>query len=86
MAENRNRKHSEASEYFFCTHITPSGEVWELLFTAHEIEEGRRRAARNPEDTFETYIVLQGTKGDPTPEPQEGTISLNKEEADNGAS
>jgi hypothetical protein len=86
MAENQNRKRSEASEYFFCTHITSGGEVWELLLTAHEIAEARRRAAKNPEDTFETYIVLQGTKGDPTPEPQAGTVAVKRGEADDVAS
>ena len=81
MGENRNRKHGEASEYFFCTHVTSEGVVWELLLTAHEAEEARRRASRNPEDTYDDYIVLQGRRDDPTPEPQPGTIRL-KEDGD----
>jgi hypothetical protein len=84
MAENKNRKRGEANEYLFCTHVTSDGTVWELLLTPSEAARARRRAGRNPEDTYDNYIVLQGVRGDDTPEPQPGTIQV-KDEADGPA-
>ena len=74
MASNKDRRHSEAKEYFFCTHVTSDGLVWELLLTRGEVARARKRAGRNPEDTYDDYIVLQGRRGDPKPETQPGTI------------
>jgi len=76
VAENRNRKRAEAKEYFFCTHITSDGRVWKMLLTAAEVARARKRAGKNPEDTFDNYIVLQGLRGDDTPEAQPGVIKI----------
>jgi hypothetical protein len=63
MSKNKNKKPTEAEEYFFCSHITRDGYVYELLLTKVELDRATLRADKNQEDIYKDYIVLQGYKG-----------------------
>jgi len=69
MAKNKNRKPTEAEEYFFCTHVDREGYVYQLLLTKNEFNSAVKRADKNPEDVYNDYIVLQGYKNCKNPQP-----------------
>ena len=63
IISNNNKKWNEISDYYFASYIDKDGIVYELLLTEKEFNKAVERAAKNPEDIPEKYIVMQGERG-----------------------